>query len=469
MQCERPLEPNRHPRGTCAPRGFLFARPRPGFPGGACVTPRGAVGRQIVSSECGSIGKRDGERGGGTAMPEKRSILMALVGNPRHTASQHNALRPLLKAFKDALKGLAGAAYEPDWWYAAAPLGPGPDNGDLQDAIRAEIKRRGRPHVIVPIASGAARAAKAVVDQDYSTDRIPIVFTVVSDPVGEGIHNGIPRITGVSRNLIKTAPDAVDRFAALLGRPCHIYCCFRPGLHQAECAWGEITARPPAQVTLHREDIPGNDCNSFVHTVNQIPPRVDSQRTGLFMIPDDLVGRCAPEVVRAAHGRGIPTFFQQLEWVCPGNYSARGPFAPGGYGVTAEWVGKETAAYVDPVIRDPNPDAANRDPLYPSKYQFWVNEQVAHGLGLNKTPEGASPCEPGPARQAPPKAAKAAPAAPARVAAPKVAPPKPPRKVAKRRPAAKGVAAEKGRTTKTKKTAARGKGASRRGARRGRR
>ena len=412
-------------------------------------------------------------------MAEKRNVLIALVGNPVHTASQHDALRPLLKAFKDELKRLAGGAYDPKCCYVAAPLGSGPDNGYLQDAIRAAIKEE-RPHVIVPIASAATRAAKDVVDRDYAGDRIPIVFTVVSDPKGEGIIDGKPRITGVSRDLIKTAPDAVEGFADMLGRPCHIYCCFRPGLHQAECAWREINARPPATVTLHREDIPGNDCQSFVQAVDKIPPVVDSQRTGLFMIPDDLVGRCAPDVIRAAHGRKIPTFFQQLEWVCPGKGTAGPPFAPGGYGVTAEWVGRETAGYVHPVIERPDPDAATRDPRYPRKdeRQFRVNENVAQDdLGL-KTPPGASPCEPGPARQArpeavvkeaPPKAGKGAPAARTRAAASEAAPPKAPRKPAKRKPAAKGKPAKKGRAAKAKKTAGRRKRTARLAARRRRR
>jgi len=399
-------------------------------------------------------------------MADKRDILIVLVGDPAHTAARHDTLRPIVKGLKAHLKELAGTAYNPQFRYAAAPLGPGPGTGHLEAEIRKALQKE-RPHVMVPIASAATRAAKAVVDADCPADRIPIVFTVVSEPKKEGFIDEVPRITGVSRSLVKTAPDAVERLADMLGRPCHVYCCFRPGLSQAERAWNEINTRRPADVTLHREDIKGNDCRDFVQSVKSIPPKVNSQRTGIFMIPDDLVGRCAPDVIKAAHGGGIPTFFQQLEWVCPGKNAAGPPFAPGGYGVTADWMGKETADKVHPVILGPDPDAATTPPRYPreDELQFLVNEKVAGGLGLN-IPPGAIPCQPTPPVEGPPSRA-------AITALPKAAPTRGAKKPAKKRPAPKRRATGKGkrakRTAKGKKRAAPGRRMARRGARRGRR
>jgi len=121
------------------------------------------------------------------------------------------------------------------------------------------------------------------------------------------------------------------------------------------------------------------DCGSIVQIINTISD--GSQRTGLFMIPDDLVGTCAAQIIRVAHARRIPTFFQQLEWVCKGDWNTQGPYGLAGHGVTPRWIGENAATVVDPVLR--NPDAAtDRDVVYPTDrdLRFWINSDAATQL-----------------------------------------------------------------------------------------
>ena len=113
-------------------------------------------------------------------MADKRILVVAVgdAGPPQLNMSraQLAALRPLLGHMKDGLDTRGGGDNTPVFDAVTAPPGPG-----LQQAIQAYLGQF-TPDVIVPVASAATRAARDAVAPMPSATRIPIVFTVVSEP-----------------------------------------------------------------------------------------------------------------------------------------------------------------------------------------------------------------------------------------------------------------------------------------------
>lgn len=379
-----------------------------------------------------------------------KNILIVAVGDPNLPLAQQDALRPLIPSMKATVGQLAAGSYTPKFDYAVAKLGPSPSNELLHQAIQDHLGLP-KPDAIFTVASAATKAARDVVRSDPRASGIPIVFTVVSEPDREPQGDpftppGAPRaerITGVSRGLVQSARETVKRFKGVINRPLHVRWISRQNLHQADRAHTEITNPPPLKITHTRHHPPTPDCDGMVYVIeNNLPPNTSPQGplTSLFLIPDDLVGSCAGQMIKSAHdpARKIPTLVQQLEWVCRSPQDPMGPRALAGYGVTPEWVGTKAGGHVHKVILIPD-DARSLPVLTPSDAdrEFWINLDVAGALGVPLVaplPAWAKPC-PGQAR---------ATAAAAKAKAPRPAAAKGPAEKAKKKaPARKPKAAPK--------------------------
>ncbi len=180
------------------------------------------------------------------------------------------------------------------------------------------------------------------------------------------------------------------------------------------------------------------------------------------MIPDDLIGRYAPQIIASAHdpSRKIPTFVQQLEYVESDPTDPQKPCAFARYGLTAETMGDEAADYVDKVLRDA--DQASTLPVkYPSKFEFWINCTVAGQLGIAVPPNVLAQAD----RTFPPFQPAAAQAVPTRAPAPartKTTTKPKRRKLAAKRPAARKTRSRKAPARGAKPAASRAKRSARR-------
>ncbi len=282
-------------------------------------------------------------------------------------------------------------------------------------------RERLTPSVIVPIASAPTRAARAVVRRLSPGNKIPIVFTVVSDPGHEPSDDPLVNpytfkaegdgVTGVSRSLIQTVRKCLNLFRDLLGDDREIHWLIRPRLHQAAQAHQELTgdSSPDLHPTLPyprnrtvREsdelwwhditDLEKVEILQFVRDDKVLPPndRRRSKRTGLLVIPDELVVSIAEDVIETAQRKRIPTFVQQLEYVAKGPWTKNDRFALAGYGLPPKTLGQDTAVYVDKVLRAPSPaEKAMELPVHffsRSEFKFWINTGVADSLGIKIPP-----------------------------------------------------------------------------------
>jgi hypothetical protein len=339
-------------------------------------------------------------------MPNYKVLVVAVENASRWipgvTAGQLDTLRPLIKSMKVALDALASAnGYAWTLDYLGAPIAE--LGADLRNHLPSNNPSPVPGSALVAVASEASRAAKTVVTDRYDpANRIPIVFTVVSYPKDEGLED-VPRISGVSRDLGNTAADCLrqcTRYCTVhVTRTLRVHWIHRKGLLQANWAHDNIMKSLPPTV-IHNPKSDRHQINSagfpdYLAEVENLPQNPSGRlERALFLIPDDLVGASAREIITAAQNdpKRIPVFVQQPELVdADPQYTGRSG-ALAGYGVTPEWVGVRTAKQVDQVLR--NPDAAVTPRIeFPltSDFVFRINPQVAQDLLPPLGPPGGPP------------------------------------------------------------------------------
>ncbi len=260
----------------------------------------------------------------------------------------------------------------------------------LEKAIAQAIKSP--PAVIVTIASSARSAAQA------ATDSIPIVFTVISDPEGEGaIEN--PRdpdenATGVSGHLKQTAHKCLEKFQETFRNLHDVYAIhqpFFPPAHGAIPRLRRLAKRKGWNLTF----LTVGDRSQIGPRLSQIQASGGSGK-GLFMIPDDLVVSEAPLFIDQVQNQWkIPVFLPVMEFV--GNPDSAAPQPPypaiGAYGIPGEDIGTAAADIINDLrgVFSGTKSPHQIPPKAITKCEWWVNRSVANTFNPNYPPPSGTP------------------------------------------------------------------------------
>jgi putative ABC transport system substrate-binding protein len=256
---------------------------------------------------------------------------------------QLNSLRPIIQWMVQGLQAFGespGDAFDLD--YAEA------EPHQLRPLLRAAVKES-KPDVIFTIASSARQAAQAV------TRTIPIVFTVVSDPIEERAVKSTAcpgtNATGMRTMLRHTAANCLELFRAMVPSLKKVYALHQPGFPPA------VHAMPRLRQTAKRLRIAF--LPQIVRRRGEIADRLKAlsqagttgkPQVGLLVVPDDLVVSEGYNVIQLAHSDGIPTFFPVVELV-----NATPQSALGAYGIPGKDSGQAAAAYVHKVLQGVQP------------------------------------------------------------------------------------------------------------------
>jgi ABC-type uncharacterized transport system substrate-binding protein len=291
-------------------------------------------------------------------------------------------MRAIIKGLNDRLDFLKG----PDYTFQIDYVEWEPHQ--LEDAVRTYLDINS-PDLVLPIATTATRAAQTIFGS--TSDSKPIVFTVISHPVEQGI---VPTLvtpggntTGISTRLSQTAPECLRKFREKVGTTLEKVCwVYRLKFDPSEAAAKYLIAvanslTPPLQckrlvpIPKTREevvkrlrgsgpdDLPTGDLNH-------------APRKGLLVVPDDLVVSHGDVIIDIAQGaKKIPVFFQVMEFVRNGDYRVS---ALGAYGIPGRTTGREAAEHVNKVLRGVPAGAIDVKELTdPSCYELWWNNTVA--------------------------------------------------------------------------------------------
>lgn len=314
-----------------------------------------------------------------TSDPVRRRKFIALIVGaatwPITTHAQRPAQVPKIGFLGPSTAATAGdrvAAFE----QRLSELGWMPDRTvivryEWADGIAGKFKEiaadfvRQRVDVIVTWGTATALAVK------QTTSAIPVVFTIVSDPVGTGLVTSLARpggnVTGLSTEQADIAGKRVEIIRELLpnlNRLAILANARNPGT-QREMHEAEDAARNVSLQTIDLQVREVDDLRPVIETARQ-------KAQALFVASDAFLGDNRVLINQLALDARLPTV-----------YGFRGPVQANGlisYGPNYTDLFRRAADYVDKILRGATP--ADLPVEQPTKFELIINLKTAKVLGI---------------------------------------------------------------------------------------
>jgi putative ABC transport system substrate-binding protein len=224
--------------------------------------------------------------------------------------------------------------------------------------------------VIVTVTTPGALAAK------HATSRIPIVFTLVADPIGAGVIPSLARPGGNITGVTTIAADLDQKRLELLKEVV-------PGLSRVgvlwnaanpanAAAWQETQAAAGALgLQLDSQDVRGpQDLEGAFTRTAQVRPEA------LLVLLDGVLGMHRPHIAGFATQQQLPSMFAHREWVVAGGLMS--------YGASFADHFLRAATYVDKILKGATP--ADLPVEQPMKFELVINLKTAQALGITIPP-----------------------------------------------------------------------------------
>lgn len=260
------------------------------------------------------------------------------------------------------------------------------------DDLAANIRRllASGPDVILSVSSAATKVAQAVLKSGIDLAAKPLIFTVVSEPVMEGIVDfetgqRTNRTTGISTSLAQTVVECATRFYLMFSDQApkfKVHFVYRDEryCHVAFNAHKRLDENAPQHI---KKIIEGHKLNYDENPNEGIKRSLDKYSNGttiqhgLLLSPDDRMFASRRGIISYALDKRIPTFVQHPDL---DESDPNGPLA--GFGLSSDTIGRLAADYAFRVLQ--NPDNANTLPvLRPTDFRFKVSPAVSKRLNLD--------------------------------------------------------------------------------------
>jgi putative ABC transport system substrate-binding protein len=265
--------------------------------------------------------------------------------------------------------GLLALGYREDEQFVLGVRFTQGDLAALPTAAR-ELVQLGVDLLFISASASVAKAAQ------MATDRIPIVFAGVGDPLGSGLVQSFARpggnITGVTNLSLDLSPKRLELFRQTI-----------PTLKRVLYPYNPADAQAMAQVGVYREAARRLGIELVERTVHSeeeaqaIFAQVQKGHVDGILPPDSISLNIPGFVLEAASLQGIPTMFAAAFWVERGGLVSYGPdfYA----------MGRQSARLVDKILKgvDPAEIPVEVNPTI----EFAINLKVAKALGIAIAPE----------------------------------------------------------------------------------
>lgn len=246
---------------------------------------------------------------------------------------------------------------------------------DSPDAMPqlAAILVASKPDVLVALGPFPAHALKD------ATQRIPIVFSAVADPVGRGLVASLARpggnITGASHfvgpnfggkpaELLKELVPRAQRMAWLINPANPIY---RTGI---------VIERNIDQLSRLKLSLERIEARSAAELPAAFEAAARARADGLVMNPDAVFSAARDTIVKLAEKHKLPAVYPQRNYVEAGGLIS--------YGANFVELYRRVAVHVDKILRGAKP--ADLPIEQPTTFEMVVNLKTAKALGLTIPP-----------------------------------------------------------------------------------
>jgi putative tryptophan/tyrosine transport system substrate-binding protein len=245
-------------------------------------------------------------------------------------------------------------------------------NADVNRArVLAQELVATQPDVIVTSTTHATAAVKR------ESNTIPIVFTVVSDPVGSGFVAALPRPGGNITGFSHTDGGLGGKWLTLLKE-------IAPDIKRAGIMFNPDTA--PSGGKFFLDSFEAGATVLGVEPVT-LPVRSDGEietaiaslgreRVALALMDDSYMAVHYPTVIAATARNRVPAIFVVPEFVRNGGLLF--------YGADITDIFRRAAGYVDRILRGEKP--ADLPVQLPTKFEMAINLKTAKSLGINVPP-----------------------------------------------------------------------------------
>ena len=205
------------------------------------------------------------------------------------------------------------------------------------------------------------------------TRSIPVVFTVVSDPVGSGFVQTLAHPGGNATGLINIESSLAEKWIEILAQ-------VAPHIKRAAVMYNPKTA-PYAEYYLPRLNAAAErlGITTFIATVTS-PRDIEEaalelsrdRRSGLVVMTDSFMFVNRATIIAATAKRRVPTVYYDGQMVADGGLIS--------YGVDITELFRRAAVYVDRILKGAKP--AELPVEQPSKFELHINARTAKTLKL---------------------------------------------------------------------------------------
>jgi putative ABC transport system substrate-binding protein len=259
----------------------------------------------------------------------------------------------------DALNWHEGGNLRIDWRWAGGDVA-------LYERYAAELVSLG-PDVLL------AQGSLPITLLRRHTSTIPIVFTIVADPVGQGFVESLPRpggnitgfssfdaqMTGKSLEMLTQISPPVARAAVLFDPKTALYA----GLMLREI---EQAARSLAVA------VRAAPCSDYADVAALMAGLAREERGGLLVLPGAFTDTFRPDIIVLAARYRLAAVYPSREFVASGGMMS--------YGIDNIDVARRAADYVDRILKGANP--ADLPVQRPTKFELMINLRTATALGF---------------------------------------------------------------------------------------
>ena len=221
-----------------------------------------------------------------------------------------------------------------------------------------------------------AHGATAVRPLLQATRSVPIVFTLVADPVGAGLVDSLAHPGGNATGLMALEYSLGSKWLELLKE-------LAPGLKRAAVLrdsttsagiglFGAIQSAAPS-VGVEISPINARDSGEIERAIATFARGANG---GLIVTPSGFATAHKDLIIALAARHKLPGVYQGGEWVAAGGLATYGPDILDQY--------RRAAGYVDRILKGEKP--ADLPVQAPTKYELAINLKAAKAIGLSVPP-----------------------------------------------------------------------------------
>jgi putative tryptophan/tyrosine transport system substrate-binding protein len=218
------------------------------------------------------------------------------------------------------------------------------------------------------------RSTPATTALARNTKTIPIVFAVVSDPVGDGLADSLARpggnvtgftnaessLTGKWLGLLKELTPATDRVAFI----------FDPKVAPGGGAYyTKLIQQDAASSGVEAVPLPVHSADDIRHALDDF---ASNPNRGLIVLPDATSNNYRDLIITLAAKNRLPAIYAFRYFAEQGGLMS--------YGVDVEDLFRRSAGYIDRILKGAK--AADLPIQLPEKFEFVINLKTAKALGL---------------------------------------------------------------------------------------